>query len=58
MTWTIWAATATATSSGVREPILRPIGAWMRAMSSSETPSARRSSFRLSFVRLLPIAPM
>ncbi len=58
MTWTIWAAIATATSSGVREPILRPMGAWMRAMSSSVTPSARRRSARSSFVRLLPIAPM
>ena len=58
MTWTIWAAMATATSSGVREPILRPIGAWMRAMSSSETPSARSRSARSSFVRRAPIAPM
>ena len=55
---TISAATATATSSGVLEPILRPMGAWMRANCSSVTPSARRRSFRASVVRLAPIAPM
>ena len=55
---TISAPIATATSSGERAPIAIPIGAWMRAISASPTPSARSRSSRSAVVTLLPIAPM
>ena len=55
---TIWAPIATATSSGERAPIASPIGAWIRAMPASPTPSARSRSSRSAVVTLLPIAPM
>ena len=55
---TISAPIATATSSGERAPIARPIGAWIRPSPASSTPSARRRSSRSAVVTLLPIAPM
>ena len=52
------AAIEIAVSSGVRAPMSSPIGAAIRAMSSSVTPAARSCSARSSFVRRLPMAPM
>ena len=46
-----------AVSSGVRAPTSRPIGDWIRAISSSDTPASRSRKIRPSCVRRDPIAP-
>ena len=56
--WMISAAIEIAVSSGVRAPMSRPIGEWMRASSSSVTPASRSRATRSLWVRREPIAPM
>ncbi len=57
-TATISARIEIAVSSGVRPPMSRPQGAWIRAISWSETPAARSRSLRSAVVRREPSAPM
>ena len=52
-----WASTATAISAGLDALMSRPIGAWMRSISSAVAPAASRRSTRLACVFLLPSAP-
>lgn len=52
------ARTATAISSGVRAPIGRPTGPWIRSRSAAAKPSAPRRSRLAPWVLRLPSAPM
>jgi hypothetical protein len=54
----ISAQIATATSSGERAPMSRPIGAITRVISASPTPASRKRLTRSSWVLRDPIAPM
>ena len=54
----ISARIAMAISAGDLPPSLRPIGAWMRAVSRSSNPASRNRCRRLAWVFLLPSAPI
>ena len=54
----ISASTERAISSGLTAPMSRPMGAWMRAISSSVKPISRSAARRSSAVLRLPIAPI